>query len=140
MKTPQDKGLDFEKDLAEEFGLQQVPGSGSVWHSKLDLVGHGIRWSLKFTTKKVCPLRYEDFEEAIDACEGPGGDGSIPIWAARIEPLNEDLIVLRKNDFKLMQAGYSKLLNIIDEDRPQVAARKARARKPELLREDFERR
>ena len=137
MQSPQDKGLVFDAELAEEFGLNRVPGSGSVWHSKLDLSGHGVRWSLKFTTRKICPLSYSDFVEGIEACEGPGGDGSIPAWAARIEPLNEDFIVLRKNDFKLMQAGYSKLLNIIKEDKPQVAARKSRARKPELLRDEI---
>jgi len=136
MDTPQQLGRNFEKELAEEFGLKQVPGSGSVWHSKLDLSGDNVRWSLKFTTKKVCPLKYEDFEEAIDACFGVGGDGSTPLWAARIEPLGEDFIVMRKEDFKLMQAGFTKLMNIISEDKPQVAARKSRARQPELLRDD----
>lgn len=134
--TPQDQGRQFEKELAEEFGLSQVPSSGSVWHSKLDLTGNNIRWSLKFTTKKVCPLKYEDFEEAIDSCLGVGGDGSTPIWAARIDPLGEDLIVMRKEDFKLMQMGFTKLMNIISEDKPQVAARKSRARQPELLRNE----
>ena len=134
--TPQEQGRQFEKDLAQEFGLKQVPGSGSVWHSKLDLSGSNVRWSLKFTTKKVCPLKYEDFEEGIEACLGVGGDGSTPLWAARIEPLNEDFIVMRKEDFKLLQAGFTKLMNIIDEDKPQVAARKKRASQPELLRDD----
>jgi hypothetical protein len=134
--SAQNQGREFEEEFSEEFGLDKVPGSGSVWHSKLDVQGFGVRWSLKFTTRKVCPLSYEDFVEAIDACEGPGGDGSTPMWAARIEPLKEDFIMMRKNDFKLMQAGFTKLLNIIEEDKPQVAARKARARKPELLRDD----
>ncbi len=134
--TPQDQGREFEKDLSQEFGLKQVPGSGSVWHSKLDLSGHDVRWSLKFTTRKICPIRYEDFEEGLEACYGVGGDGSTPIWAARIEPLNEDFIIMRKEDFKLMQMGYEKLMNIISEDKPQVAARKRRASQPELLRED----
>jgi len=129
--TPQDQGREFEKDLADEFGLQQTPASGSVWHSKLDLVGLGARWSLKFTTKESFPITATDILEAEMACDGPGGDGKIPIWAARIP--RGDYIIMRKEDFKNLQQGKIKL---IEEDRPQVAARKARARQPELLREE----
>src|SRR3990167_8912857 len=126
--TPQNQGYQFEKDLANEFGLKRVSGSGSVWFSKLDLTGHGIRWSLKYTSKNQFPINFADIVEAIQACYDIGGDGAIPIWAARIEPLGEDFI--------LMQAGYSKLMKIIEEDKPQVAARKRRASQPELLREE----
>lgn len=136
MVTPQKEGLEFENDLSKEFGLERVSGSGSTWHSKLDLSGYGARWSLKYSSKKIFPLKYEDLEKAIDACLGPGGDGSIPIWAARIKPLNEDFIVMRKEDFKLMQMGYTKLLKIIDLSNEKVRARKERAKKPELLREE----
>lgn len=129
--TPQSQGRDFEKELAKEFGLEQVPSSGSVWHSKLDLKGHKFRWSLKFTIRKIWPFRYIDMEEDIRNCLGPGGDGSSPIWAART-PLG-DFIIMRKEDFKLMQTDHVKL---IAEDRPQVVARKKRASQPELLRED----
>lgn len=125
----------FERDLAKEFGLERTPASGSTWHSKLDLKGrHLFRWSLKFTIRKIWPLRYVDMEQDIKDCLGPGGDGSSPIWAIK-NPLGE-FIVLRKEDFILMQAGHDKLLTIIEEDKPQVAAKKARARKPELLRDE----
>lgn len=134
MATPQQQGLDFERDLADEFGLKPVVSSGSTWHSKLDLSGPGTRWSLKFTTKEKWPLTFRDILEAIAACFGPGGDGSTPIWAVRV--IDQDFIVLRKEDFKLMQAGYSKLINIIEQDKPQVARRKRNARTPELLREE----
>ncbi len=132
--TPQNQGRQFEKDLSEEFGLKQTPASGSVWHDKLDLVGDDTRWSLKYTESGAFPLTSSDIYEAEQVCFGPGGDGRTPIWAIRFPP--GDFIVLRKNDFKLMQAGYTKLLNIIEEDRPQVKARKDRASRPELLREE----
>jgi len=128
--TAQNQGRQFEKELAEEFGLELVPSSGSVWYSKLDLKGRGARWSLKYTSLIKWPLTYEDIEEGIAACYGPGGDGSCPIWAVRIAP-NEDYIILRKEDFKAIQKGDIKL---IEEDRPHVAARKQRASQPELLR------
>lgn len=136
MSTPQDQGREFEKELANEFGLNQVPGSGSVWYSKLDLSGHGVRWSLKFTGLTSFPITLIDIKEAFEACFGLGGDGAIPIWAVRMGQIDEDFIVMRKEDFKLMQMGYAKLLNIISEDKPQVAARKKRASQPELLRDE----
>lgn len=131
MDTPQQQGRNFERELSEEFGLELVPGSGSTWHSKLDLVGLGARWSLKYTESGAFPITVNDLTEAETACFGPGGDGKIPIWAARV-PLG-DYIIMRKEDFKALQKGT---ISLIEQDRPQVAARKARARQPELLRED----
>jgi len=129
--TPQKQGRDFEKELAKEFGLTQVPGSGSVWHSKLDLIGKGFRWSLKYTEKSKNPIDFETIDEAMLACYGAGGDGSSPIWVARIQ--GNDFIMMLKEDFKSIQQGDIKL---IEEEKPHIAARKARARQPELLREE----
>lgn len=131
MTTPQERGLEFEKELAEELGLEQVPGSGSVWHSKLDLSGSEARWSLKFTANASFPIKFWDIVEALEACYGPGGDGSTPIWAARIEQLNEDFIILRKNDFIDIQKGDIKFINEIPT---KAAEREARSKVPELLR------
>lgn len=131
MSTPQQQGRDFEKDLAEEFGIKQVPGSGSVWHSKLDLRGHEARWSLKFTSKDNFPITFADILEGIRSCYGVGGDGTTPIWAARI-PIG-DFIIMRKEDFIAFQEDNVKLIN---KEKPQVAERKAKARTPELLRDD----
>lgn len=126
-------GREFEKELAEEFGLDQVPGSGSVWYSKLDLKNIKTRWSLKSTLiERRWPIQVKDIKEALDACFGIGGDGSMPLWVARI-PLG-DFVLMRKEDFVLMQQGNYELIDTID--RPQVAARKQAAKTPELLRND----
>lgn len=122
-------GTEFEQELAKEFGLERVPGSGSTWHSKLDLSGSGFRWSLKATIQQKFPLRFIDVLEALEACFGPGGDGSKPIWAVRNRL--GDFIVMRKEDFIALQ---SKEINLIETDRPQVAERKKKAKTPELLR------
>jgi hypothetical protein len=131
--TAQSQGREFEKELAEEFGLQQIAGSGSVWHSKLDAKGNNARWSLKFTTNLSFPLTVSDIYEALEACYGPGGDGSTPIWAVRMEATGDDYIVMRKEDWA---AFHMDDLKYINEDRPQVAARKAKAKVPELLRDN----
>lgn len=123
-------GTEFEYDLAEEFGLDRIPGSGATWYSKLDLKGNDARWSLKSTSvERRWPIQIKDIKEALEACFGNGGDGATPIWAARI-PLG-DFVLMRKEDFKALQTGELKL---IQQDRPHVAERKKRAKTPELLR------
>lgn len=131
MATPQEKGKQFETDLASEFGLKMVPGSGNVWYDKMDLKGKGARWSLKYTSKEKFPITFEDIIENLQVCFGSGGTGEIPIWASRIQ--ENDYITMRKEDFKLMQTDH---IILIEQDRPQVAARKERAKMPELLREE----
>lgn len=131
MPTPQEQGRQFEKDLAEEFGLELVPGSGSVWHSKLDLLGQETRWSLKYSESGSFPIKAVDIATAEEQCFGLGGDGKTPIWAARMP--RGDYIVLRKEDFVAMQKGN---INLINKGNPKSEARKAQARLPELLREE----
>lgn len=129
--TPQEEGRQFERDLAEEFGIQNVPGSGSVWHSKLDLKGNVARWSLKFTGKEQFPISYADILEALNACYGLGGDGATPLWAVRIPA--GDFIIMTKDDFKALQYGDVKIIN---QEKPALEQRKAKAKMPELLRDD----
>jgi hypothetical protein len=131
MDTPQDKGRQFEKELAQEFGLKQVPGSGSTWHSKLDINGNGARWSLKFTEKSWFPITMADIHEALDACYGVGGAGETPIWAARVP--EGDFIIMRKEDFIALHEND---MTFIVKENKKLAARKAKANTPELLRED----
>lgn len=129
--SEQNLGLKFEEELASEFGLDRVPGSGSTWHSKLDLKGNNARWSLKATDKFRWPISARDIYEAKERCLGLGGDGATPIWAARIQ--GEDYIVLRKEDFKLLQAGEIKFIN---QNKSKSSQREARSRVPSLLREE----
>ena len=133
MTAPQQLGREFEDDLALEFGLDVVPGSGNQWHSKLDLQGNEARWSLKFTLQNQFPLTYNDLVEAIKACEGTGGDGAMPLWAVRFGVSDDDFIILRKDDFKRLAAGE---LELVNEAKPKAAQRKAKARVPRLLRNE----
>ena len=127
-------GTEFEEDLAKEFGLRKVPGSGNQWHSKLDLHGHGARWSLKATSKKSASISADTIDEAVIACYSPSGDGSIPIWAFRIEDKNHDIIALRKEDFVMLQKGELKLIE--DPTPEHIQQKRMRAKTPTLLRDD----
>ena len=131
MPSAQQKGRDFEAEFAREMGLEKVVASGALWFSKLDVKGSGARWSLKFTEGEKFTIDRELLSEAIIATEGVGGDGSTPLWAIRIEGLDADLVLIRKEDFKRMQAGDLSVLP--PSDRPS-RLRRARAAVPSLLR------
>jgi hypothetical protein len=128
-------GTKFEEDLAKEFGLTRVPGSGNQFQSKLDIQGKGARWSLKTTGKKSITFSQEIVDEAVDACFGLNGDGSIPVWALRMETPEYDLIILRKEDFKALQKGE---LQLITEEtgKDKVNQRRLRSKTPSLFRND----
>lgn len=129
--SEQNLGLKFEEELAKEFGLDRVPGSGSIWHSKLDLSGNNARWSLKATSKDRWPISMSDIMEGIDMCFGPGGDGSTPMWAART-PIG-DFILMRKEDWISFHVDDLKLIN---KKSGKAEEREARSKVPALLREE----
>jgi hypothetical protein len=127
-----DIGRKFEQDLAKEFGLSLVPGSGNQFHSKLDLHGKGARWSLKATEKASASIKAEDIVEAINACYNILGEGQMPLWAYRIQ--GHDMIMMRKEDFIEFQRGELELIDTqVDEKYQQRAAR---AQTPRLLRNE----
>lgn len=126
-------GLEFEKEMAKELGLKQVVGSGNKWYSRLDLRNEIARWSLKFTSKKSFEVNQKLIDEAVDACEGPGGDGTIPIWLFRLQKSKYDMVMMRKDDFLLMQEGN---VNFTPTPASEKTKKKrAKALKPQLFRE-----
>lgn len=129
--TPQEKGALFETDFAKKLGLSRVPGSGAVWHSKLDVHGKGGRWSLKFTEKPSFTITRKLIEEALAATQGLGGDGSLPLWAICIEPLGT-FVLMRDDDFVQLAAGQITLA----QETSKAEARMRRASVPELLRDE----
>lgn len=127
-------GRQFEEDLAREFGLKLVPGSGNQFHSKLDIQGKGARWSLKATDNASASIKLSDIIEAVNACYNILGSGDTPLWAYRIQ--GHDMVMMRKEDFVEFQKGEIQLIDTtVDEKYEQ---RKARAHVPRLLRENNE--
>lgn len=128
-------GRKFEDEFAAEMGLDRVPGSGNQWHSQLDVRGRGTLWSLKAT--HAASISGHDFEEALQATFGLGGDGRLPLMALRFfaDSENElDLVLLRRDEFFRLAAGELEVTVPIDKS----AERRARAAIPELLREPEE--
>ena len=128
-------GLEFEEEIAKELRLERIVGSGNKWHSKLDLKGILARWSLKFTSKKSFVVTQSLIDEAVDACEGPGGDGSTPVWLIRIGSRKYDMILLRKIDFLQMQTEE---VIYTGDTTTKSDLKRAKAAVPQLLRENNE--
>lgn len=126
-------GFDFEEYLATLFGMERVPGSGNQFHAKLDVTDSGMlsRWSLKSTKHKSYPISQAEIDEAVFACEGPGGKGEIPVWALRVGDDDHILICFRPHDIKRIMEEEIKLVR---EDKTDAKLR--RASLPELLRDD----
>lgn len=131
MTTPQERGAEFEVQFSKRLGLRRVPGSGSQWHSKLDVHGKGARWSLKFTTKPSFTITARLIQEARDATMGVGGTGEIPMWAICIESLGT-FVLMSEDDFTELAAGKITLAN----ETSKADARRRRASVPQLLRDE----
>ncbi len=130
--TVKNIGIKFEEDLAKEFGLRRVPGSGNQFHSKLDVAGRGARWSLKATDNASASIKLSDIMEAIAACYNIVGDGSLPLWAYRIQGV--DMVMMRKEDFIDLQRGELKVIDT--EVNEKYEQKVARAHTPRLLRDE----
>lgn len=131
MKTPQDYGREWEVEFAQIIGGTPQPGSGNLWHSKMDVRGSSILWSCKWTANTGFLITSKVWQEVVDAVDGPGGTGTMPGLAIRTA--TSDLVVLRVED----------LLTLLSQP-PTIAAqkadnRRATARVPQLLREACQR-
>ena len=62
-KTPQQRGRDFEKEIARRVEGTVTPASGALWGSKLDIKTDDYLISCKYTEKKSFSLKYSDLEE-----------------------------------------------------------------------------
>lgn len=95
----QQAGIDFENEFNKKIGGKLVPGSGSRWHSKLDVNGKSILWSLKCTKFDSFRMTKDLLWEAITAVSGPGGKGSSTYPGMAVRMGSEDFVVMRLSDF-----------------------------------------
>lgn len=117
MKTPQEKGFDYEKQMAAKIGARLQPGSGSQWYAKLDLSGRGMLWSLKHTGKDFFRISKAILSEGIGAANEAG---AIPGWM--IDIAGEDFVLMRGNDFRMLMEEETK---VIAEDKGAAKRRRA---------------
>ena len=125
----------WEDEWAERTGGTVVPASGSTFHSKLDVKGHGVLWSAKYTKHRSYPISQDDLREVERAIVGSGGLGSgvIGAMAIRIGGPEFDVVVLRAEDFLRIVKDN---LSLVTESRSE--RKRERARTPILFRDEGE--
>jgi hypothetical protein len=128
--TPQLRGRDFEKEHAKRLQSEHHKDSGAAWWRKLDVDGHRILWSNKYTEKDSIRITSKDIDEMVDAVYAPGGPGPdhTPAMAARMAG-RHDLVVLRFEDF--IKLASEKPIVMVQKDE----VKRQRASIPELLRD-----
>lgn len=124
----------FEEEIAEEFGLTRVPGSGNQWYRKLDVDGRGLQLSLKWTNSLGITVDGEALREAIEACYGPEGSGNTPMWVVRRNPFrDQDVVMMLKSDFLKF---FGEEVKLVQPSQARMEAKRKRARTPQLFREE----
>lgn len=103
----QQAGTDYEKKLAKLVGGRLQPGSGNMWFAKGDISTRAVKWWLKHTGKLSFTISKAILNEAIEAANK---DGSIPAWAFDIA--GEDFILMRGNDFRMLQEEEEKIIPV----------------------------
>lgn len=128
-----DYGTEFEEQFAVRNGIRRVPGSGSQWHSKLDVHGRGARWSLKSTKHQSFSIGTELIRELVIGCLGSGGSGDIPLGAVELDNRDTKQVVvfMREEDFRDLM---SERMELSRETKGE--ARRREASVPQLLREE----
>lgn len=107
-KTAQERGVEFEEEVAADTGLEQVPRSGAGAY-KLDVgAGSELRLSLKHTDAQSIRIDQEMLDELDAATSGAGGVGAdkTGLMVVRIGGLDrvvavidwQDLVALLKSD------------------------------------------
>ncbi len=131
MKTPREKGLEYEERLAALLGARIQPGSGNQWFAKLDLDVAEILFSLKHTSKASLSVTRNILSEVIHHATKIGSKGAIP--AVAVDIAGEDFVLLRANDFAKLMEEDAKFV-------PQSTASRKRHRAsiPEALRHAME--
>lgn len=128
MTTPQERGRAWEEIWRKKVQGNLQPGSGNQFNARLDVRSKAITWSCKWTAEDGFRVSRRIIQENVDATEAPGGNGSMPGLAIRLEGAG-DFVVLRADDF----------LQLLTEP-PLIAAdkaanKRASARVPELFKE-----
>lgn len=85
-ETPQDRGREWERNLARIVGAQLVKGSGNTFYARGDVRGREIIWSAKHTDHLSSPVNNAVIADARSMALGPTGTnhGALDIVAYQI--------------------------------------------------------
>lgn len=135
--TPQEKGREYERELAARLGAKEVPGSGATPFRKLDVEGSSFLVSAKHTDHDSFRLTRSDLREARTAVSGAGGVGGDfhPLMVLRVGGVDgSEVVVMELDTFIGMMKGEFQF----GKDTSKGEARRERSRTPALFRDDDE--
>lgn len=120
-------GEQWEVDLAQKTGGNVVPGSGSRWHSKLDVRGRKTLWSAKATAAASFRVDHDMLRELRSSIATPGALGLdvVPILGVRLGN-GEEVAVCLLDDFMTMMSAVNESFTPppirprIRDNRPQI--------------------
>lgn len=122
-----DIGREWEREFAKIIGGTVTKGSGNQWHTKLDVKGKSMLWSLKATSKQSFSVTRGVLSELERSALGPGSVKATPGLAIKIQ--DEKYVVLRLEDFINFMSS-----NQIEFTHSNKDQKKERASIPRLLR------
>lgn len=125
-------GFDFEESFAKKIGGSLKPGSGNQWFARGDIGQRGVTFSLKSTQNKNYEIKQSDVDEIIEICEGPGGDGRLPMMAINIA--GYELVMARADDFFDIIRG--EITIEADMAKDKILRKRKKANTPQLFREE----
>lgn len=70
-RTPQEMGMDWERELARLVGGRIQPGSGNLIQARGDVSGDGLLWTAKHTIHLSSPVTKAAIEDARTMASGP---------------------------------------------------------------------
>lgn len=93
--SAQQRGIDFEKYVAEKLGGKLQPGSGNKFYAKNDVIANGLSISCKsqklYTWAEIIKYLYESVDDT-------NGTGNIPCLAIN-EVYDGGIIIMKISDF-----------------------------------------
>lgn len=124
------EGHDFESYVAKVLDGHKQPGSGNQFHSKSDVLAHGLLLSAKnqssFTWTEI--KRYLD-----QSIEYSQGTGNIPALALNDKIFGDPVVIMRLSDLaKAFQGGVTNIPEYFDS---KGIKKRNEANIPVMLRE-----
>lgn len=125
-RTPQQKGYDWEKEVARRFGGEETVGSGNRNYARLDVTGKGLVISAKHTIHKSFSVTGDIINDARSVTMGPNGvDPSIiPIVAVKLEPSGLEVAVLEMDELIEWLKSPPRLIEPTKTDNLRATARR----------------
>lgn len=120
--TPQQRGRDYDSELASRYGGRAQPGSGAGLFFKLDCKIGELLVEGKRTKHNSYRLTAAELRKAHAGAQGPGGRGEYMAMCIDMEGFPDDVFIVPGQTMRALLAG-----EIDIQAKPSARARKLAA-------------